>query len=705
MTLSSYAELLLDEAKSERKRVGGEDLSLVHLALVLSSRRADLAKALGGRDYLVGLVGDPHLAGKDKVVAILGGVVNNADSLDRLGKALVELLPKQMTDLGPGHSGRSVATPLREADDASTTESDSSKTGPGMNSQRSDPLPSTPGLDSLPLWVLEYGEVTAPRPTLGRDRTVRQIIERIGRAIRPVTPLIAGGQGTGRTTLTAALAEYLQAPEYQGPLKGMGVFRVLGHKLGSTDASAEILKVVREIGPDSILVIDDLEVAATLIGDSRDLSFLRTLRALVADQRPRVVLLIDETYVSQLEGASPELFGEIDVIPLPLLDAPEQRAIVDEKADELERIHGVAISEDCREVALGQRLIQQGPSHPGLAVTRLDGACVFTRLDGRTDMWPADINGKTPTDSGPLATQHLVEILSAGVRGQHAAVERVARRLALTRNKLDLRAQRPDGVFLLVGPTGVGKTELARVLARDLLGSEDRMVRLDMSEYSQEWSISKIGGPPPGYVGARNPDAWLTTKVLARPDTVVLLDEFEKADPAVWNVFLQVFDDGRLTDSIGRTVDFSSVIFLLTSNLGTRDAIRSPIGFASQTDAGADFEQRQIDEVKRGLSPELVNRLDEIIVFRSLDRQAIMEIARQQVDRLLAVYRQRGFDLSVDDKVIEFVGESGYDPAFGARHLLRNIERILLEPLVGLTGERMVAHLEDANVVWTPAPS
>ena len=694
MTLSSYAELLLDEAKSERKRVGGADLSLAHLALVVSSKNADVARALGGRDRIVGLVGDPDLAGEDKVVAILGDVVNNSDSLDLLGKTLANLLPKPSTDIG---------TYLPASESAPAV--DSSQVEPGVNSQRSERVSPTPGLDNLPLWVLDYGEVTAPRPTLGRDRTVRQVIERIGRAIRPVTPLIAGGQGTGRTTLAAALAAYLQAPEYGGPLKGMGVFRVFGHQLGSTDASTNIRKVVREIGPDSILVIDDLEVAATLVGDSRDLSFLRTVRALVADQRPRVVLLIDETYVSQLEGAAPELFGEIDVIPLPILDTPEQRSIVDEKAVELELIHGVTIPEDCREIALGPRLIHRGPSHPGLAITRLDGACVSTLLDGRTDVRVTDIDSLTPTESGPLTTEQLVGVLSTSVKGQPAAIERVARRIALTRSQLDLRAHRPDGVFLLVGPTGVGKTELARALARDLLGSEDSMVRLDMSEYSREWSISKIVGPPPGYVGSKDPNAWLTSKVLARPDSIVLLDEFEKAGPAVWNVFLQVFDDGRLTDSMGRTVDFSKVIFLLTSNIGTRDAARTPIGFVAQTDADAAFEQRQIDEVKRGLSPELVNRLDEIIVFRSLDRQAIMEIAHQQVERLLAVYRQRGFDLSVDDKVIEFVGESGYDPAFGARHLLRNIERILLEPLVGLAGDQLVARLEDDVVVWTPVLS
>ncbi len=701
--LSSYAQLLLDESKSERKRVGGPDLSLAHLALVVSSKNAEVAATLGGREHLVGLVDNPDLAGEAKVIEILGDVANNSDSLDSLGMALAAILPKPIAGAGPDRRVSGSTAPS-ESGDRSAPVPDFSRPSPGSNTQRNGLVPSKSGLDDLPPWILEYGEVTAPIPTLGRDRTVRQIIERIGRAIRPVTPLIAGRQGTGRSTLAASLASYIQAPDYRGPLQGAGVFRVFGHQLGSSDASTNIRKVVQQVGLDSILVIDDLEVAATLVGDSRDLSFLRTLRALVADQRPRVVLLIDESFVSQLEGGAPELFGEIDLVPLPLLDAPDLRSIVDSRTGELEEIHGVTIPDACREIALGSRLINDGPSHPGLAITRLDSACVFARLDGRTEVASADIDRMTPTDSGPLATEQLVGILSEGVKGQQAAVERVARRLALTRSQLDLRAQRPDGVFLLVGPTGVGKTELARVLARDFLGSEDAMVRLDMSEYSQEWSISKIGGPPPGYVGSKDPDAWLTTKVLARPDTIVLLDEFEKADPAVWNVFLQVFDDGRLTDSFGRTVDFSRVIFFLTSNLGTRDAARTTIGFGTSSDSDNGFEQRQVDEVKRGLSPELVNRLDEIIVFRNLDRQAIMEIAYQQVEKLLAVYRKRGFDLAVEDDVIEFIGATGYDPAFGARHLLRNIERILLEPLVGLTGERLVARLEDQKVVWTSGP-
>jgi len=685
LALSPYAELLLDESKSEQKRVGGSDLSLAHLALVLSSRDPDVAAALGGREHLIELVGNPEFAGEEKVVELLDEVAVNSDSVDSLAKALAAVFPKPSAEFG--------------SDDHST------KVGPNLsnvpNAQRKGPVPSAPGLVDLPHWVLEFGEVAQPLPNLGRDRTVRQIIERIGRAIRPVTPLVAGKQGSGRTTLATSLAAYLQASDYRGPLRDMGVFRVFGHQLGSGDASSNIRKIVKQIGPDSILVIDDLEVAATLVGDSRDLGFLRTLRSLVAEQGPRVVLLIDESFVSQFQGAAPELFGEVDVVPLPPLEVADLRAIVDSKADELEEIHNVTLSNSCRGLSLAPRLIHDGPSHPGLAITRLDSACVFTRLDGRTEVEATDIDARTPTESGPLDIDHIFKILSEGVRGQPAAVERVARRLALTRSQLDLRSQRPDGVFLLVGPTGVGKTELARVLARDLLGSEDAMVRLDMSEYAQEWSISKIGGPPPGYVGAKDPDAWLTTKVLARPDTIVLLDEFEKADSGVWNMFLQVFDDGRLTDSIGRTVDFSSVIFFLTSNLGTQNASRLPIGFTTSADSDTDLEQRQISEIKKGLSPELVNRLDDIIVFRSLDREVILEIAHQQVERLLAVYRQRGFDLAVEDGVIEFVGSAGYDPAFGARHLLRSIERILLEPLVGLAGKRLVARLEDDEVVWT----
>jgi ATP-dependent Clp protease ATP-binding subunit ClpB len=251
---------------------------------------------------------------------------------------------------------------------------------------------------------------------------------------------------------------------------------------------------------------------------------------------------------------------------------------------------------------------------------------------------------------------HMEERLHQRVIGQDEAVESVSN--ALRRSRAGLSdPSRPIGNFLFLGPTGVGKTELARALAEFMFDSQDAMVRIDMSEYMEKHSVSRLVGAPPGYVGY-DEGGQLTEAVRRRPYTVVLLDEIEKAHPDVFNVLLQVMDDGRLTDGQGRTVDFRNVVLIMTSNI--------PGGRAG---AEATFK------------PEFINRLDDIVEFQSLDRAQIGKIVDLQVERLIQRVRERGIEVELTDRARELLGNLGYDPTYGARPLKRVIQKRLVDPL------------------------
>jgi ATP-dependent Clp protease ATP-binding subunit ClpB len=251
---------------------------------------------------------------------------------------------------------------------------------------------------------------------------------------------------------------------------------------------------------------------------------------------------------------------------------------------------------------------------------------------------------------------HMEDRLHQRVVGQDEAVEAVA--AALRRSRAGLQdPDRPIGTFLFLGPTGVGKTELARALAEFMFDTQDAMIRIDMSEYMEKHSVSRLVGAPPGYVGYEE-GGQLTELVRRRPYSVVLLDEIEKAHPDVFNTLLQVMDDGRLTDGQGRTVDFKNVVLIMTSNI--------PGGRAG---------------VEAQFKPEFVNRLDDIVEFHSLSREEISEIVRLQVDLVTARVRERGITIELSDDALTLIGNLGYDPTYGARPLKRVIQKRLVDPL------------------------
>jgi ATP-dependent Clp protease ATP-binding subunit ClpB len=250
---------------------------------------------------------------------------------------------------------------------------------------------------------------------------------------------------------------------------------------------------------------------------------------------------------------------------------------------------------------------------------------------------------------------HMEERLHRRVVGQDAAVEAVSNALRRARSGLQ-DPNRPIGSFIFLGPTGVGKTEVARALAEFMFDDERALVRLDMSEYQERHTVARLVGAPPGYVGYEE-GGQLTEAVRRRPYAVLLLDEIEKAHTEVFDVLLQLLDDGRLTDGRGRTVDFRNTVVIMTSN------IRSP------------------DELRERFRPEFLNRVDEVVVFERLTREQLGEIVELQLDRLRARLAERGIELEVTDAGRELVAEAGWDPAYGARPLKRAIQQLLENPL------------------------
>lgn len=543
-------------------------------------------------------------------------------------------------------------------------------------------------------------------PVIGRNDEVRRVIQTLTKKGKS-NPVLIGEAGVGKTAVAKGLALRIAQGQVPDQLKDR---RIMDLSLSSMVAGAKhrgefeerLEGVVQEAtaDPTIILFIDEIHQLVGA-GDSRGgMDASNILKpALARGDFPVLGATTTDEYRKYIE-ADPALERRFQMIMVGEPSEADALEILRGLRSRYESHHGVKFTDGAllQAVKLSVRFIPDR-NLPDKAIDLIDEAAA--RIKTRSGVFMAgerpvfevdeDVIAEVVSDhSGvPVArmtqeeTTRLLEMesyLADRVVGQDHAVRAVSETIRVVRVGL-VSPNRPGGVFLFLGPSGVGKTELAKALAEFLFGSDRDLVRLDMSEYHDKHSMSRLIGSPPGYVGS-DEEGQLTGAVRTKPYCVVLLDEVEKAHPEVFDIFLQVFDDGRLTDSKGRTVNFANTIIVLTSNLGAREVIASgqqvSEGMAGQLDQLPPLYQKAL----RGhFRPEFLNRIDEIVSFRSLAAKDLEGIVRIHLKRLVETLKDKDLALEMRQDAIDFLLEVGYQPQFGARPLQRAINTYVSRPL------------------------
>lgn len=299
--------------------------------------------------------------------------------------------------------------------------------------------------------------------------------------------------------------------------------------------------------------------------------------------------------------------------------------------------------------------------------------------------------------------KNIEKNLKSRIIGQDEAIEKISR--AIIRGRVGLKdPKRPIGSFLFIGPTGVGKTELVKALAEELFARTDALIRLDMSEFSEPHSVSKLIGSPPGYIGFGEQGV-LTDKVRKKPYSIILFDEIEKAHPDIYNILLQILDDGRLTDSTGRECDFKNTICIMTSNVGARNITdKNTIGFVKDDDESIGYEKMKksvMTEVNKCFSPEFLNRLDDVIVFNKLNENSVNKIARLLLNEVKNRAKSKGIKVTFEDSVVEYISRVGFDTKRGARPIRRAIERNIEDKFAEYVLDKKIDYKSEFNVAFS----
>lgn len=591
--------------------------------------------------------------------------------------------------------------------------------------------PSTSGgLEDYTRDLTEMARAGLLEPVVGRDKEISRMLQILSRKTKN-NPVLVGDAGVGKTALALGLAQRVAAGQVPNELAKMRVLELdLMNVVAGTrfrgDFEERMNNIINDIEADGhvILFIDELHtIMGSGSGIDSTLDAANILKPALARGTLRTVgATTQEEYQKYIEkdAALSRRFAKITIEEPTVADSI---AILQGLKKSYEEHHKVVITDSAIETAVKYAHRYLTSKHlPDSAIDLLDEAAATVQNKGpqnhvKTELSAVDealmagdwkkVGTLLEKESQPIVyklkvkdedilatlsglsgipvqklTQtdakkylHLEKELHKRVIGQNEAISAISR--AIRRNQSGIRtSKRPIGSFMFLGPTGVGKTELAKALAEVLFDDETALIRFDMSEYMEKFAASRLNGAPPGYVGYEE-GGELTEKVRKRPYSVLLFDEVEKAHPDIFNVLLQVLDDGVLTDSKGRKVDFSNTIIIMTSNLGAT-SLRDDktVGFGAR-DAHFDhesMEKRMMEELKKSYRPEFINRIDEKVVFHSLTSEDMQEVVKIMVKPLIVSLAEKGIELKFQPSALKLLAQEGYDPEMGARPLRRTLQ-------------------------------
>lgn len=539
-------------------------------------------------------------------------------------------------------------------------------------------------------------------PLVGRENEIQRVIQILGRR-RKNNPMLVGDPGVGKSAIVEGIAIKIVNGDIPPVLADKRLISLdLGSIVAGTKYRGDFEKRLKAIinetaaNPDVILFIDEFHTIVGAGGASGSLDAANMLKPALARGEIQCIgaTTMDEfRKIVEKDGALDRRFQKITV---ERTDIQHSISILDKLKTNYENYHNVTYSDDAIEacVRMSERYITDR-CLPDKAIDVMDetGSMVRLKNPKKTACVSAEdvasmISKMTGIPSGQIAESEGVRLMKMGdklrsrIIGQDEAIDKVVR--AIQRGRAGIKDPgKPIGTFIFFGQTGVGKTQLAKSLAEYLFDSEDNMIRLDMSEYMEKFNVSRLIGAPPGYVGFEE-GGQLSERVRRKPYCVVLLDEIEKAHPDVFNLLLQVMDEGRLTDSNGRTVSFRNTILIMTSNVGSRelDEYGSGVGFSTSVKNVQGNRKNVLEKaVKKAFPPEFINRVDEQVFFRPLDKDDIGRIIDIELKGLKKRVKEAGFEITITPSAKRFVADAGYDPSFGARPLKRAIRKYIEDPV------------------------